>query len=33
MIKVVDLHKKFGEVEVLRGINDYVDKFNDIIKI
>ena len=33
MIKVVDLHKKFGDVEVLRGINDYVDKGEVVVII
>ncbi|MBE6022453.1 MAG: amino acid ABC transporter ATP-binding protein [Cellulosilyticum sp.] len=33
MIKVVDLHKKFGEIEVLRGINDYVDKGEVVVII
>lgn len=33
MIKVVDLHKSFGEVEVLRGINDYVDKGEVVVII
>lgn len=33
MIKVVDLHKKFGDVEVLHGINDYVDKGEVVVII
>lgn len=33
MIKVVDLHKKFGDIEVLHGINDYVDKGEVVVII
>lgn len=33
MIKVVDLHKKFGNIEVLRGINDYVEKGEVVVII
>lgn len=33
MIKVIDLHKKFGDNEVLRGINDYVDKGEVVVII
>lgn len=33
MIKVINLHKKFGENEVLRGINDYVDKGEVVVII
>ena len=33
MIKVENLHKKFGDIEVLRGINDYVDKGEVVVII
>lgn len=33
MIKVNDLHKNFGSIEVLRGINDYVDKGEVVVII
>ena len=33
MIKVVDLHKSFGELKVLQGINDYVDKGEVVVII
>lgn len=33
MIKVVDLYKKFGNIEVLRGINDYVEKGEVVVII
>ncbi len=33
MIKIVDLHKKFGDLEVLCGINDYVDKGEVVVII
>ena len=33
MIKVVDLHKSFGELKVLKGINDYVNKGEVVVII
>lgn len=33
MIKVVDLHKDFGELKVLKGINDYVNKGEVVVII
>lgn len=33
MIKVNDLHKNFGSIEVLRGIDDYVDKGEVVVII
>ena len=33
MIKVVDLHKSFGELKVLQGINDYVNKGEVVVII
>lgn len=33
MIKIENLHKKFGDIEVLRGINDYVDKGEVVVII
>ena len=33
MIKVVDLHKSFGELKVLQGINDYVNKGEAVVII
>ena len=33
MIKVIDLHKSFGNIDVLRGIDDYVDKGEVVVII
>lgn len=33
MIKVIDLHKSFGELKVLKGINDYVNKGEVVVII
>lgn len=33
MIKVVNLHKRFGDINVLQGINDYVEKGEVVVII
>ena len=33
MIDVKDLHKSFGKLEVLRGINEHIDKGEKVVII